>query len=121
MSPSEWLGAREPRRLLRGLVLVTLLAPGLLLVSPSAPAQAQGWTWQVPALAEGNFNVVPTPAGGVIWMVPTGGMTPHRNSGYDPTTVGIPSEQASAFILGTRYSEVLSGVIPPGLRRATPP
>jgi hypothetical protein len=121
MSPPELIRVRAPRRTLRGLVLSALLAPGLLVASPSAPAHAQGWVWQVPALAEGNFNVVPTPAGGVIWMVPTGGLTPHRSDAYDPTTVGIPSAQASAFILGTRYTEVLAGVIPPGLRRATPP
>ena len=121
MSPFELIRVREPRRTLRGLVISALLAPGLLVASPSAPAQAQGWVWQVPALAEGNFNVVPTPAGGVIWMVPSGALTPHLSGGYDWTTVGVPSDQASTFILGTRFTEVIAGIIPPGLRRATRP
>jgi hypothetical protein len=40
---------------------------------------------------------------------------------YDWTTVGVPSGEAAACILGTRYTAVLSGIVPPGLRRATRP
>jgi hypothetical protein len=109
------------RSMVRGLVLGALLAAGILVVSPASSAQAQGYSWQVPALGEQNFNVVPTPAAGVMWMVPAGAPATSLSLPYEWTNVGVPPAAASAFVLGIPYGEILSATLAPAFRRPPGP
>jgi hypothetical protein len=109
------------RRMLRGFVLGVLLAAGILAVGPAPSAQAQGYIWQVRSLGEQNFNVVPTPAAGVMWMVPAGAPATSLSLPYDATNIGVPPAAASGFVLGIRYGEILSATLAPAFRRPPGP